>query len=71
MFARLEIPVGVQRKLMIPEAALIRSGQLRFVYVEGPAGPERRSVRVGNPIGTEIEVISGIKAGVTLIVPAV
>jgi len=69
MFARLEIPVGVRQKLMIPEAALVRSGQLTFVYVAGPAGPERRTVRVGEALGSEIEVISGIDAGVTLIIP--
>ena len=74
MFARLEIPLGTEQKLMIPEAALIRSGQLTFVYVEGASGPERRIVRTGHATegagsAAEIEVISGLTEGMTIVVP--
>jgi membrane fusion protein (multidrug efflux system) len=69
MFARLEIPLTTQSRLLIPQAALIRSGQLTFVYVEGTSGPERRSVRIGAVTDEYVEIISGISSGSTIIVP--
>jgi len=69
MFARLEIPVATGQRLLIPEQALVRSGQLTFVYVEGLSGPERRSVRTAPPMGGEVEIISGLTSGDTIILP--
>ncbi len=70
MFARLEIPVGERPRLAVPEAALIRTGQLLFVYVEDDAGNAiRRTVRTGAVDGGRVEVISGLTAGDMVIVP--
>jgi RND family efflux transporter MFP subunit len=69
MFARLEIPLGSEARTFIPERAVVRAGQLDFVYLEGPEGPRRASVRVGRANGDEIEVISGVAPGMILIVP--
>jgi RND family efflux transporter MFP subunit len=69
MFARLEIPLGAEPRLFIPEAALIRSGQLDFVYVEDAAGPRRQSVRPGRYSQGEVEIISGLTPGTVIIVP--
>jgi RND family efflux transporter MFP subunit len=69
MFARLEIPLGVEDKLLVPRAALLHSGQLTFLYVDGPAGPERRTVRTGMVRGAEVEVISGLRPGAEIVVP--
>lgn len=70
MFARLDIPLGTREQLLVPEAALVRSGQLTFVYVVGENGPERRAIRVGpgDRTGT-VEVISGLADGDVIIVP--
>ncbi len=75
MFARLEIPVDNRARLAVPMAALIRAGQLTFVYVQDDAGgAQRRSVRTG-PImdnqeaDNQVEVISGLRAGDVIIVP--
>jgi RND family efflux transporter MFP subunit len=70
MFARLEIPVGQRPRLVVPESALIRTGQLTFVYVEGEAGDaRRRAVRTGSAEEGLVEVISGLKPGDVVIVP--
>ena len=70
MFARLEIPVGSRQRLAVPEAAILRTGQLTFVYVEDAAGnPGRRAVRIGTSRDELVEVISGLRAGETVIVP--
>lgn len=70
MFARLEIPLGSRERMLVPEDALVRSGQLTFVYVEGENGAERRNVRVGPAEDASVEVISGLRSGDTVIIPA-
>jgi hypothetical protein len=70
MFARLEIPVGVRQRLAVPEAAILRTGQLTFVYLEEADGSaRRRAVRIGTSRDNLVEVISGLRAGETVIVP--
>ncbi len=70
MFARLEIPVAERTRLAVPEAALVRSGQLTFVYIESEEGlVQRRSVRTGQVSDGRIEIVSGLRAGETIIVP--
>ncbi|TNF79043.1 MAG: efflux RND transporter periplasmic adaptor subunit [Gammaproteobacteria bacterium] len=70
MFARLEIPVGERERLAVPEAAVVRTGQLTFVYVEGEDGSaRRRAVRIGTTDEERVEVVSGLRAGETVIVP--
>jgi RND family efflux transporter MFP subunit len=71
MFARLEIPVQVRERLAVPEAAVMRTGQLTFVYVEDDAGNvQRRTVRTGIVSDARVEVISGLRAGESVIVAA-
>ena len=69
MFARLEIPTGQRTMILIPEDALLRAGQLTFVYLETPAGVRRQNVRTGDVADGQVEVISGLESGATLIVP--
>lgn len=70
MFARLEIPTGSRQGILIPEAALIRAGQLTFVYVAvDERRVQRRTVRVGTQHGGRVEAVSGLRADEVIVVP--
>lgn len=69
MFARLEIPVGTREVIRVPVAAVERTGQLTFVRTIAGGAAERRMVRVGAATATGIEVVSGLAAGETLVLP--
>jgi membrane fusion protein (multidrug efflux system) len=63
MFGRMMIPVGKHARIMIPESAVLRVGQLAMVDVDEAGLLRRRSVQVGRPIGNQIEILSGLAAG--------
>jgi RND family efflux transporter MFP subunit len=65
MFARVGIPSGERRRLLVPEAAVERVGQLEFVHVAGDGDAlERRMVTTGETLDSgEVEVLSGLAAG--------
>ncbi len=65
MFARVAIPAGERRLLLVPEAAIERVGQLEFATVADAAGhAERRLVTTGERSeGRRVEVLSGLQAG--------
>ena len=51
MYARLEVPAGERRRLLVPEARIARVGQLNVVWVAAESGPRRRFVRLGEAAG--------------------
>ena len=65
MFARVGVPGDVRARLLVPEAAIERVGQLDFVRVLGEGGAlERRLVTTGGPAaGGRVEVLSGLRGG--------
>ena len=71
MFARVAIPAGERRRLLVPEAAVERVGQLEYVtIVAGEGDTERRLVTTGEAArnGT-VEVLSGVQAGDRVVLP--
>lgn len=65
MFGRVAVPSGERTRLLVPEEAVSRVGQLEFVTALDPNGrAERRLVTTGrrDPQG-RIEVLSGLAAG--------
>jgi len=68
--ATLAIPEGERRALLVPEAALVREGDLIGVRVREASGFELRWVRVGTRLGGRIEVLAGLRAGEQVLVPA-
>jgi len=69
MFGRARVAVGERRAVVVPEAAIVRRGQLELVFlVEGePSGPRTawmRLVRVGERVPGEgaprVELLSGL-----------
>lgn len=71
MFARVAVPAGERRRLLVPAAAIERIGQLEFVDVVGEGGArERRVVTTGEPAaGGRVEILSGLRAGESVFVP--
>lgn len=63
LFGRMMIPVGEQARIMIPQAAVLRVGQLAMVDVDESGVLRRRSVQVGRIIGNQVEILSGLATG--------
>jgi len=64
------IPTGVRETIAIPEAAVVRRGQLTGVRVVTPQGPVLRWVRLGRALAPSadetaerVEVLSGLQVG--------
>lgn len=66
MFGRLRIPMGDQEAVLIPEAAVVRVGQLETVMVKSGDRWESVYVRTGEPYGDKVEVLSGLSGGETV-----
>lgn len=64
MYARVGVPAGTLRRVVVPAAAVAEIGQLEFVEVvaDGEA-LERRLVTTGERLGDEVEVLSGLREG--------
>ncbi|MGD8451008.1 MAG: efflux RND transporter periplasmic adaptor subunit [Phycisphaerae bacterium] len=67
MFGRLLIPLDDEELLVVPQAAVSKVGQLDLVDVVHDTGAdrrlERRAVRLGRTVGTDVEVLAGLAAG--------
>lgn len=67
--AKVLIPIGTASKRVVPQAALIRRGELVAVNVLGAEGrPQLRQVRIGAPVRTAdgqalVEVLAGLNDG--------
>ncbi len=63
MFGRLFIPVGTERQIRVPAGAVRTYGQLHQVLVTDGQMQERRFVTVGERVGGQVVVLSGLQAG--------
>ena len=64
MFATVEIPVGLGKRLAVPEDAVMDTGERQIVYVDRGEGLfEPRAVTSGIRAGGRREIVSGLKAG--------
>ncbi|MFT3787965.1 MAG: efflux RND transporter periplasmic adaptor subunit [Tepidisphaeraceae bacterium] len=70
MFGRLVIELGQESVLVVPQAAIQRTGQLEFVTVARDGAGQRRLVRLGRSLGSDLEVLSGLRAGEQVAVSA-
>lgn len=68
MFARVKLQVAAQpQALMIPEAALWPVGNEQFVYRVDQDKAEKVKITLGYRQGGQVEVLSGLKAGDTIV----
>ena len=64
MFARVHFVIGRATKMTVPEAAVVRRGEVAAVYVQSGQGVlALRQLRLGEPRGDGIEVLAGLTAG--------
>lgn len=68
--ATILIPRGERTAVFVPQAAVVRQGDLTGVDVRTAEGATRRWVRLGREVGGRVEVLSGLRAGETIVVPA-
>jgi hypothetical protein len=69
MFGRAIFPLGTQKVVAIPLAALMERGQLQSVFVVENGLAHTRLVTTGRRTGLAVEVLSGLNAGETIIRP--
>ena len=62
---------GSAQRMVVPQAAILRRGELTGVYVAGDKGFVLKAVRLGASHGESIEVLAGLKAGDAVAVNAI
>ena len=69
MFGRAIFHLPAQETLLIPTKSVIEKGQLQMVYVITPKNLcQMRLIKLGKRYGDKVEVLSGLRAGETIIV---
>jgi membrane fusion protein, multidrug efflux system len=71
MFGRLLIPLQEEEVLVIPREAVQEIGQLEMVDVVRDGQRSRRAVRTGRTLDKNVEVLSGLREGEQVELPAV
>src|SRR5256885_112455 len=68
-FVRVRITAGVERAIIVPQAAVLQNEGGRFVWVVAPDGrAAQRSIKAGSWVGKDWVVLDGLKGGDTVIV---
>lgn len=68
--ATLDLPIGGAHLRLVPTDALLREGDLVGVTVRTAKGDHRRWIRTGRDFGGQVEVLSGLREGDTLVIPS-
>jgi RND family efflux transporter MFP subunit len=69
MFGRAIFPLGMQKVVAVPLAALTERGQLQSVFVVEDGVAHTRLVTTGRRTGNAVEVLSGLTAGEKVVLP--
>jgi RND family efflux transporter MFP subunit len=69
MFGRILIPLQEEQVLVIPRQAVREIGQLDLVEVLQQGHVSRRTIRTGRVLGTNVEVLSGLREGEQVVLP--
>jgi RND family efflux transporter MFP subunit len=67
-FGRVAMPVGGTSALRVPASAVVVRGQMELVFVVSEGKARLRIVRTGKRIGHDVELVSGVDAGETIVV---
>jgi Cu(I)/Ag(I) efflux system membrane fusion protein len=64
MYGEVELQTGGMRKLVVPETAVLNSGDRQVVFLDrGDGRYEPRAVKIGAQTGGRIEILSGLEEG--------
>ena len=68
MFARVTVSVGTRQAILVPSEAIIKRGQLTGVWIiDSENIIHLRWIRLGHPIGQQMEVLSGLGGSETVV----
>lgn len=71
-YGRAYLPVGARRGILVPKSALVERGALASVWVVDRDNVVRmRLVKVGEPVGDRVEILSGLSADERIVVGGV
>jgi RND family efflux transporter MFP subunit len=70
MFGRILIPLQDEDIVVVPRRAVRNVGQLELVDVLENGRPTRRAIRTGRTLDDDMEVLSGLREGEEVVVPA-
>jgi membrane fusion protein (multidrug efflux system) len=68
MFARIIIPLGKIRGILIPQSAVRQVGQLPMAEVLAEGRPRLQLLQLGRQVGDQVEVLAGLRPGDRIIV---
>ncbi|MFZ0133700.1 MAG: efflux RND transporter periplasmic adaptor subunit [Desulfobacterales bacterium] len=69
LFARVSVPVGTGRLILVPASAVVREGQLTGIYlVDNDQIARFHLIRTGRSVGDTVEVLSGLRDGARYVV---
>jgi RND family efflux transporter MFP subunit len=63
LFGRVAIPLASVKSLRVPANAVLRRGQLEYVFVLQEGKARLRLVKTGAELGGEVEIVSGLEPG--------
>ena len=67
-FGRVLVPVGGSATVRVPASAVVARGQMEFVVVAAEGTARLRIVKTGKRAGDDVELVSGVEAGETVVV---
>jgi RND family efflux transporter MFP subunit len=69
MYGEVEFQTGGARRLVVPQSAVLNSGDHQTVFVDrGNGNFEPRAVKIGEQLDGRIEILSGLKAGERIVI---
>jgi RND family efflux transporter MFP subunit len=67
-FGRVAMPVGETSALRVPASGVVVRGQMELVFVTTNSHAQLRLVKTGKRLGDEVEIVSGLSAGESVVV---
>jgi len=62
------VPIGERTSVRVPATAVVQRGQLEIVFSVTNQRAQLHLVKTGKRVGDEIEVLSGLDAGKTVVI---